>query len=87
MQLWPVKNITGYACKGNKGTRALLDLYEDMVYSNGNSNGADGKTLCTKFPMETIKRDISAVRASYALSGLPLHRCSISSKMFNTEFS
>ena len=36
-----------------------------MVNSNDNSNGADGKTICTKLLMETIKRDISAVEASY----------------------
>ena len=70
------KYITGYACNGNKGTGALIDLYGDMVHSNDNSNGADGKTICTKLLMEAVKRDISAVEASYRLSGLPLHRCS-----------
>ena len=70
------KYITGYACKGNKGTGALVDLYGDLVNSNDNSDGADGKTICTKLLMETVKRDISGVEASYELSGLPLYRCS-----------
>ena len=70
------KYITGYACKDNKGTCSLLDLYGDKVDSNDNSDGAEGKTICTKLLMETVKRDISTVEASYQLSGLPLHRCS-----------
>ena len=39
------KYIIGYACKGNKGTGALLCLYGDMVYSTDNSNCADGNSL------------------------------------------
>ena len=70
------KYITGYACKGNKGTGTLVDLYADLVNANESSDSDDGKTICTKLLMETVKRDISAVEASYELSGLPLYRCS-----------
>ena len=32
--------------------------------------------LCSNLLMETVKRDVSAVKASYELSPLPLYRCS-----------
>ena len=51
----------------------MLDLYCNIVHSS-DSNGADGKPVCTKLLMETVKRNISAVKASYELSDLPLHR-------------
>ena len=68
------KYITGYACKGNQPTGAIADLFNDMISSTEDSIGA--KSLCTKLLMNTVKRDISAVEASYELSSLPLYRSS-----------
>ena len=70
------KYISGYACKGNQPTGALVDLFNDLVLSTEENSGNDGKHLCTKLLMETVKRDISAVEASYEICGLPLYRCS-----------
>jgi hypothetical protein len=70
------KYITGYACKGNQSTGAIADLFNDMVNCADDSNGTTGKSLVTKLLMGTVKRDISAVEASYELSSLPLYRSS-----------
>ena len=44
-------------------------IYRNLVNSNDNSNDADadGKTICTKLAMETVKRDVSGVESSYEL--------------------
>lgn len=68
--------ISGYACKGNMPTGALHDLFKDLVQSTDTNSSATAKSLCTKLLMNTVKRDISAVEASYELSGLPLFNCS-----------
>ena len=68
--------ITGYACKGGQGTGALVDLFNDMVTSTNEDDNITAKSLCTKLLMQTTKRDISAVEASFELSSLPLYRCS-----------
>ena len=68
------KYITGYACKGNQPTGAVADLFNDVISCTDDTEGA--KSLCSKLLMGTIKRDISAVEASYELSALPLYRSS-----------
>ena len=68
------KYITGYACKGNQPTGAVADLFNDVINCTDDSEGA--KSLCSKLLMGTVKRDVSAVEASYELSGLPLYRSS-----------
>ena len=68
------KYITGYACKGNQPTGAIADLFNDMV--NCSAEDVQAKSLCSKLLMNTVKRDVSAVEASYELSSLPLFRCS-----------
>ena len=57
------KYVTGYACKGNQPTGAVADLFNDVVNCTDDSGGA--KSLCSKLLMGTVKRDISAVEASY----------------------
>ena len=66
--------ITGYACKGNQPTDAISDLFNDMISCTDDSVAP--KSLCTKLLMGTVKRDTSAVEASYELSSLPLYRSS-----------
>ena len=68
------KYVTGYACKGNQPTGAVADLFNDVVNCTDDSEGA--KSLCSKLLMGTVKRDISAVEASYELPGVPLYRSS-----------
>lgn len=70
------KYITGYACKGNQPTGALSDLFSDMVNNSDESSGETSKSLCTKLLMNTVKRDISSVEASFELSSIPLFRSS-----------
>ena len=67
------KYVCGYACKGNEPTGATIDLFSDIVSS---SDSTSAMSLCSKLLMETVKRDVSAVEASYELSSLPLYRCS-----------
>jgi hypothetical protein len=64
--------LSGYACKGNQPTGAIVDLFNDMVNCADESTGATTKSLCNKLLMGTVKRDIPAVEASYELSSLPL---------------
>ena len=68
------KYITGYACKSNQPTGAIADLFNDIV--NCSVEDVQAKSLCSKLLMNTVKRDVSAVEASYELSSLPLFRCS-----------
>ena len=68
--------VSGYACKGSDSTGALVNLFNDMANTSDETSGATAKSLCTKLLMNTVKRDISAVEASFELSGLPLYRCS-----------
>jgi hypothetical protein len=70
------KYVSGYACKGNQPTGAIVDLFNDMVNCADESTGATTKSLCNKLLMGTVKRDIPAVEASYELSSLPLYRSS-----------
>ncbi|XP_033726129.1 uncharacterized protein LOC117315835 [Pecten maximus] len=68
------KYVTGYACKGGESTGAVVDFFNDMI--NSSSDDSTTKSLCTKLLMQTTKRDVSAVEASFELSNLPLYRCS-----------
>ena len=68
--------MSGYACKGNQPTGAVVDLFNDLVNCADESTGATAKSICTKLLMQTVKRDISAVEASFELSRIPLYRCS-----------
>jgi len=70
------KYVSGYACKGNQPTGAVVNLFNDLVNCADESTGATAKSVCTKMLMETVKRDIPAVEASYELSSLPLYRSS-----------
>ncbi len=70
------KYITGYACKGNEATGAVVDLFQDIAHSADEAAGATTKSVCTKLLMNTVKRDISSMEASYELLSLPLFRCS-----------
>ena len=70
------KYVTGYACKGNQSTGELVDLFNVMANSSDDSKGSNGKTICTKFLMNTVKRDISNTESSFELLGLPLFHCS-----------
>jgi hypothetical protein len=69
------KYVSGYACKGNQPTGAVVDLFNDLVNCADESTGATAKSICTKLLMQTVKRDISAVEASFELSRIPLYRC------------
>ena len=70
------KYTTGYACKGNEGTGAVVELFNGMGNATVETSGATAKSVCTKLLMNTVKRDISGIGASYELSSLPLNRCS-----------
>ena len=70
------KYVSGYACKGNESTGSLVDLFNDMANAADEAAGATSKSLCTKLLMNTVKRDVSAVEASFELSRIPLYRCS-----------
>ena len=70
------KYVSGYACKGNESTGSLVDLFNDMANAADETAGATAKSLCTKLLMNTVKRDVSAVEASFELSSIPLYRCS-----------
>ncbi|MEW8548277.1 MAG: hypothetical protein AB2693_32635 [Candidatus Thiodiazotropha sp.] len=70
------KYITGYACKGNEPTGAVLELFNDIANSADECTGASAQSICTKLLMNTVKRDISSMEASYELTSLPLYRCS-----------
>ena len=70
------KYITVYACKGNQPTGAIADLFQDMVNCADESSGATAKSLCSKLLIGTVKRDVSSVETSNALSDLPLYRSS-----------
>jgi hypothetical protein len=54
----------------------VVDLFNDLVNSADEFTGATAKSICTKLLMQTVKRDISAVDASFELSRIPLYRCS-----------
>ena len=68
--------VSGYACKGSESTGALVHLFNDLANVSDDASGATAKSLCTKLLMHTIKRDVSAVEASFELSCIPLFRCS-----------
>ena len=68
--------ICGYSSKGTEPTGALSEMFQNLVHSSDDSDGTSAKTICTKLLMNTVKRDISAVEASFELSSLPLYRCS-----------
>jgi len=51
-----------------------LIFFNDLVNCADESTGATAKSLCTKLLINSVKRDIPAVEASYELSGLPLYR-------------
>ena len=70
------KYVSGYACKGNESTGSLVDLFNDMANAADEAAGATSKSLCTKLLTNTVKRDVSAVEASFELSRIPLYRCS-----------
>jgi hypothetical protein len=70
------KYVTGYACKGNEPTGAVAELFQDIINSADNNPNLDTKSACTKLLMNTVKRDISSMEASYELLSLPLYRCS-----------
>ena len=61
------KYVSGYACKGNKPTGVMVDRCTDLVNCTDEATGVTGKSLCTKLLMNSIKRDIPAVEASYEL--------------------
>lgn len=42
------KYVSGYACKGNQPTGAIVDLFNDMVNCADESTGATTKFLCNK---------------------------------------
>jgi hypothetical protein len=54
----------------------VVDLFNDLVNCADESTGTTAKSICTKLLMQTVKRDISAVEASFELSRIPLYRCS-----------
>ena len=68
--------ITGYACKGNQPTGAMVELFNDMANSADETTDNTTKPLITKLLMNTVKRDISSIEASYELTSLPLYRSS-----------
>ncbi|WAQ97056.1 hypothetical protein MAR_029746 [Mya arenaria] len=70
------KYTTGYSCKGNKASKAMFELFYEMIDSS--SSHSTAKSFCTKYIKNTVKRDVSAVEASSELSRLPLYRCSCS---------
>jgi hypothetical protein len=52
---------------------SVVDLFKDIVNScSDESTSTTPKSMCTKLLMNTVKRDIPAVEASYKLSRLPL---------------
>jgi hypothetical protein len=51
------KYVSGYACKGNQPTGAIVDLFNDMVNCADESTGATTKSLCNKLLLGTVKRD------------------------------
>lgn len=56
--------VSGYACKGNQPTGALVELFHDLAYNQDECSTANAKSICTKLLMNTVKRDISSVEAS-----------------------
>ena len=72
----PVQDyVSGYACKGNQGTGALIDIFKDIT-SSADTDTSSVSSLCTKLLMQTVKRDVSGVEACHELASLPLYRCS-----------
>ena len=69
------KYITGYACKGNQPTGAVADLFKDVI-NMSNETASSSKSLVSKLLIGTVKRDVSAIEASYELSTIPLYRSS-----------
>ena len=65
--------VSGYACKGSDSTGALVNLFNDKANTSDETSGATAKSLCTELLMNTVKRDISAVEASFELFGLSLY--------------
>lgn len=69
------KYIIGYACKGNKTSEALSDLFSEMIDLSASKNET-AQTFCQKYLTNTVKRDVSAVEVCYELAHSPLFRCS-----------
>lgn len=64
--------------------QALSDLFFDMVNNSDESSGKTSKSLCSKLLINTVKRDISFVGASFELSSIPvLLKSHISISKFN----
>jgi hypothetical protein len=70
------KYVTGYVCKGNQPTGAVIDLFNDMINCADDSTGATAKSICSKLLIRTVKRDVTSIEASFELSGLTLYRSS-----------
>ena len=77
--------VTGYYCKGNQGTGALSDLFHDIVNS-ADDNAGIAKSCVTIILMNTVKRDISAVEASFELSVGPITIIQIKSHIPKHDF-
>ena len=58
------KYTTGYACKGNEVTGAVVELFNGMANAADETSGTTGKSVCTKLLMNMVKRDISGMEAS-----------------------
>ena len=50
--------ITGYACKGNEATYALVNLFNDTIFSTDSTENITVKSLCTHLLMNTVKQYI-----------------------------
>jgi hypothetical protein len=60
-----------------RGVFCNVDMFKDIVNScSDESTNTTPTSMCTKLLMNTVKRDIPAVEASYELSRLPLNRSS-----------
>ena len=70
------KYSMGYACKGNQPTGAVVELFNDIANSADETTGYNALMVCTKLFMNTVKRDISCMEATYELIRLSLYRCS-----------
>jgi hypothetical protein len=49
------KYVSGYACKGNQPTGAVVDLFNDLVNCADESTGATAKSICTNLLMQAVK--------------------------------
>ena len=79
------KYVTGYDCKGNQPTGAVIDLFDDLINCADDSTGATAMSICSKLLIGTVKRDVLWIEASFELSGLALYRspCTFQSVSFS----